>query len=231
MKNSLSLIIPIKDGHLSPENVQTLNEINPELNCEVIIVNHGIKYSQDLNPKYKMLEDSSNSRAQRINHGVEIATGDFVILLHPRSYLEASAFDYLSNLVDESWGGFTHRFNTNGLFYKFTSWYSNEVRGRIRNIIYLDHCIFVRRDLFNQVRGIPDIDIFEDTALSERLNSIAQGRILPFASITSAVRFQRNGILRQGILNQVLKLAYMLRLDHKTMNKIYEYGLNLNSKY
>jgi hypothetical protein len=231
MKNSLSLIIPIKDGHLSPENVQTLNELSPILTCEVIIVNHGIKCSAERHSKYKVLEDASNSRAQRINHGVEVATADIVVLLHPRSYLEPKAFEYLSNETEDHWGGFTHGFNTNGLFYKFTSWYSNEVRGRIRNIIYLDHCIFVRRDLFNQVGGIPDIDIFEDTALSERLNSITQGKILPFLSVTSAVRFQKNGILRQGILNQVLKLAYMLKLDHKTMNKIYEYGLNLNSKY
>ena len=36
---------------------------------------------------------------------------------------------------------------------------------------------------------------------------------------------------KQAMMNQVLKLGYMLGVSDKVMNRVYEKGLNLNSKY
>lgn len=76
---------------------------------------------------------------------------------------------------------------------------------------------------------IPDVEIFEDTELSKILKTYSHPIRLTDAAQTSAIRFQKNGLYRQAIMNQVLKLGYSLKVPAKTMNRLYEKGLGLNS--
>lgn len=236
MRKKVSIIVPIKDGVLCQEVLRTLNELESDQRIspqsyEVIIVNTLTPCHSNIKDKYNVIEDTDNSRAHRINIGAEKSSGETLLLLHPRSYLSSCAIHYLINENSHCWGGFTHSFNISNPFYKLTSWYSNNIRAKIREIFYLDHCIFIDRALFFQVGAIPQIDIFEDTALSEKLRKVTAGTLLPFISMTSTIRFETNGKIKQAILNQILKLAYLSGVNHKRMNKIYEIGLNLNSKY
>ena len=123
-----------------------------------------------------------------------------------------------------------HQFDWPSAFFKFTSWYSNHIRADIRKIYYLDHCIFASRDLLMETK-IPDVDVFEDTILSERLGRLCKPFRLTNISLTSAIRFQRNGIVYQSILNQFMKWGYYLGIPLKKLNIFYEKSLELNSKY
>ena len=108
----------------------------------------------------------------------------------------------------------------------------NFIRGDFRKIYYLDHCIFFQKDLVGSDKNfVPDVDIFEDTYLSQKLAKISFPTRLRFTSTTSAIRFQKNGVWRQAILNQILKAGFLLGISKTFMNKVYEKGLNLNSKY
>lgn len=174
---------------------------------------------------------TSNSRAARLNEAAALATGQMIVFNHPRSVIELKGLKKLSQICDQKiWGGFTHCFDKNQLLLKFTSWYSNQVRAKIRGIIYLDHCIFCSSKLFNTIQ-FPNVDIFEDTIFTQELNKICAPHLLNYASTTSSIRFVKNGIYRQALLNQILKIGFLLKLDDRQMNKIYELGLNLNSKY
>ncbi len=174
---------------------------------------------------------SSNSRAVRINKGMEMAQTELVLINHPRSILTTEGIEYLlGNAVH--WGGFTHCFDTSGWLYKFTSWYSNNIRSLKYGIVYLDHCIFFKKEMFQQIGKIPPVDIFEDTILSERLyRSFGTPQILPFPSTTSAIRFQQNGVLKHSLRNQVLKIKFRLGFNHQRMNKYYENKTALNADY
>lgn len=202
------------------------------------------------------------SRAHRLNLGIKQSKGKVILLHHPRSVIEPEGILELVKNSDKifqenSWGGFTHRFDEwgrNSLALRFTSWYSNYVRGR--NVVYLDHCIWMSRDLVvkdklklqilnenlpeNKDEGedachpfVPEIDIFEDTALSRKLISLSnsQPKILRHYSTTSSVRFKNNGIVQQVFMNQVLKFGYFLGISPRWMNQFYEKGLNLNQVY
>lgn len=180
----------------------------------------------------KLISTSANSRADRQNIGIDNSSGTFILLHHPRSTLTKEGIDYLLKVYPNlSWGGFTHCFDDNNLILKFTSWYSNNVRGTIREILYLDHCIFAQKSLLKKIGNVPSLEIFEDTALSENLAKKAPLKIIPFPSETSAIRFKSNGVFKQAIMNQFLKLAYLWNFDNTSMNKVYEKDLNLNSKY
>ncbi len=181
--------------------------------------------------KLKVIQTSSNERGKRLLEGCKIASGRIILLHHPRSFLEREGILSLMQKKETFfWGGYTHRFDWESPLLNFTSWYSNHVRADIRNIFYLDHCIFVSRDLLLKIE-FPDVPIFEDTILSQRLNKICRPIRLNSISTTSSIRFRKNGILYQALLNQVMKLGFFLGVPLPKLNIFYEKSLELNSKY
>ncbi|WP_420426298.1 glycosyltransferase [Algiphilus sp.] len=170
-----------------------------------------------------------SNRAQRLNAGIAQARSEWVLLHHPRSLAPAEAPALLAKLPDSvRWGAFSHRFDMAHPLLAWTSWYSNHVRLDRAGIAYLDHCIFARREALLKY-PVPDLDIFEDTALSRGLRArLGKPMRLPATATTSAVRYRHNGVWRQALMNQVLKLGYGARVPHVWMNRLYERGLSLN---
>lgn len=189
--------------------------------------NEDVKKTWNQKEGWKVIDSPSSHRAQRLQVGFEHARGDFIIFHHPRSLLEPKAFQWLlthkSNL---KWGGFTHQFDHSHWLLKWTSFYSNRIRPRTQKVIYLDHCFYFFRHLLDQ--PIPNTPIFEDTEISKILARHERPQILPFLSQTSAIRFNTNGIFKQAMMNQKLKLEYHWGKNREKMNRHYEKGLNLN---
>jgi glycosyltransferase involved in cell wall biosynthesis len=231
----LSIIIPTlnegKTGYL-PRILKSYHGLE---NCEIICVDGG---STDdtleviAAAEVRLVKTDIASRAGRLNVGIQAANASMVVLHHPRSILDVAGLVALGNKAEQlSWGAFTHKFNVQHPLLKFTSWYSNHIRGDRRGVYYLDHCLFAQKQLLLDVDMLPDIDIFEDTELCLRLKSTAKATRLPFISETSAVRFQVNGLCRQALTNQYMKwLSYFKRSDTE-MNKHYEKGIQLNTEY
>ncbi len=114
---------------------------------------------------------------------------------------------------------------------KFTSFYSNYIRGDLRGIYYLDHCIYSEKKLLEEIGLVPEIDIFEDTAICIKLRKLSKWKRLDSKSTTSAIRFNKNGFWKQALLNAKLKLKYSFGVFHEDLNKDYEKKMDLNSKY
>lgn len=214
------------------ESLRTIQNLG-DLFETIIVTNN-----QNLNPYletklgpafWQIILLDNNSRAARLNEGAKKAKGQLILFHHPRSYLKVEGYRTL--LEQSGWGAFTHCFERRHLLLDFTSWYSNNVRGKIKEIYYLDHCLFVEKELFEKAGPIPNVEIFEDTLLCEKLNKWAPPTLLPHFAITSSIRFSKNGIIKQIVLNQILKIAFLLGANDELMNKIYEKGLNLNSHH
>ncbi len=181
--------------------------------------------------KLKLIKTISNGRGKRLQEGFQISQGRIILLHHPRSILTKEGIQTLIQSEGQwFWGGFTHKFDWPSPLLEFTSWYSNNIRADFRKIFYLDHCIFASRDLLLQTE-IPDVEIFEDTILSERLANLCKPIRLSNASTTSSIRFKKNGILYQCILNQCMKWGFYLGIPLHRLNAFYEKSLELNSKY
>ena len=171
---------------------------------------------------------SANTRAERINLGVERSNGEMILLHHPRSRLSKEAVQILQDRKAEKfWGGFTHCFDLSHPLLRFTSFYSNHVRAPFGKVVYLDHCIFFHRSFW---QPLPKVAIFEDTLLSKSLSHYGVPEILPQVSLTSAIRFTKNGVWWQSLLIQFLKIGYYLNISHERLNALYEKGLDLNAK-
>ncbi len=179
----------------------------------------------------KIIYFKAKNRISRINKALETIDSGYVLLNHPRSILEKSGIEKLFKTIQQQpsiWGGFTHQFDVSHPVLKFTSWYSNKIRFDLSGIIYLDHCIFFPRNFLNDYEYFEDLDIFEDTALSKKLLKHQKPKRIQSISKTSAVRFEKNGIIYQSLMNQILKIAYHLRAPRTFINRIYEKGLWLN---
>ncbi len=212
-RSMLSVIIPTNNESDNSFFVRTLQSLSQFKEIEVICID----------------KSEALTRAERLNIGFQRAQGSMILFHHPRSFLVPEGIQYLiENKNKKMWGGFTHKFDVSHPLLKFTSWYSNRVRGQRLGVVYLDHCIFFHRSLW--LNPLPAIEIFEDTVLSQNFNRQLPIVLLPFVSETSAVRFAKNGLWKQSLMNQILKIGFHLGVSHDTMNRIYERGLNLNSK-
>jgi len=183
----------------------------------------------------QVIESGASNRAQRLNVGIAASEGQWVLLHHPATLLpERVALQQARVALEETssgWGGFVHGFDMSHWLLRFTSWYSTRVRSQLSSILYLDHCIFARRDVLTKIGGVPDMDIFEDTALSLALSKWGKPVIAPGQVVTSARRFQQRGLYRQALLNQLLKLMYFAHLDPKQLNWLYERKSQINVGY
>ncbi len=209
----LSVVIPTTqetETTLFEEALRSLSEIP---NLEIICID----------------QKEASTRAKRLNLGFSRAKGTMILFHHPRSLIQKKGLEHLIKIHDQKfWGGFHHQFDYHHPLLRFTSWYSNSIRGRIRGILYLDHCIFFHRSLWTS--DLPDVEIFEDTILSKNLLSHSKPLILPYTSTTSAIRFIKKGVFFQALINQLTKVFFYIGISHHKINKIYESGLNLNTK-
>lgn len=236
-QSKLAVIIPVLNelkNDLFFKNLKVLKEIK---GIEVIIVDGGSKDGTQERVQSdcsKLIRTTASSRAERINKGVAAANSIWILINHPRSLIDKKGVLWLLRFgpQEKKWGGFTHQFDLEHPLLKFTSWYSNKIRAKFGKIVYLDHCLFFRKEDFIKIGALPRVEIFEDTVLSKRLaKECGKPEILNFISKTSSVRFQQRGIWRQALLNQWLKACFYLGLDHRKMNQIYERETQLNSKY
>lgn len=188
-------------------------------------------------PAVQVIETDAVNRAQRLNVGIEASRGDRVLLHHPATLLpEKTALIQAEQALTEGpkeavWGGFVHSFDMAHWLLRFTSWYSTVVRSQRQRILYLDHCIFAQRQVLMEIGGVPDMDIFEDTALSLALAAYGKPAIAAGKVVTSGRRFRDRGIYRQALLNQLLKAMYHANLDPQRLNWLYERKSQINVGY
>lgn len=240
MDNLLTIIIPALDEMKNPifkNSILSFQELSQKYPIEVLCVIspsavETIEFLKQF-PIVKILVLETNSRSLKMKKGFEQAQASLILFNHPRSFITENGIKKLLDLNQKiNWGGFYHKFDKDSIMLKFTSWYSNFVRAKIRSILYLDHCIFLRKDKLNNVMIFPDNEIFEDTIISQQLlNLFGPCYLISEYSTTSSIRFQKNGFFFQAILNQILKIAFYLKVNDKHLNKIYEKGIELNSKF
>ncbi len=179
-------------------------------------------------PQVEIILISTNeafTRAERLNIGFHKSKGEMVLFHHPRTKLSEEAICHLIKISCQEnrelvWGGFLHQFDQNHFLLRFISWYSNFIRTKWRGIVYLDHCVFFDRRLWKSDLSIEAI--FEDTELSFRFRKMIWPVLLFYPATTSAHRYTKNGIIKQTLLNQILKIGYFLHFPSSLLFSLYQ---------
>ena len=168
--------------------------------------------------------EAPRGRARQMNAGAAAARGDVLLFLHADTVLPEDAPGAIRMALEKSgrqWGRFDATIAGRDARLAVVSLLMN-ARSRMSGIATGDQAMFVRRAAFEKVGGFPDIPLMEDVALSKRLKHLSPPACLRQRVITSARRWERDGVLRTIILMWRLRFAYAMGVDPRRLARRYD---------
>ncbi len=166
---------------------------------------------------------SERSRARQMNHGARLASGDVLLFLHADTRLPATAFaDIAGALDDPRYVGGRFDVELDG-----DHWLLPVVarlisyRSRFSRVGTGDQGIFVRREVFQRVNGFQDVPLMEDIAFCRALKRLGGIACLRSRVVTSARRWEADGVWRTIVRMWTLKLLYFAGVSPMRLKQFY----------
>ena len=220
---NISVIVPVLNEEKSiPATLQALATLQP---YETIVVDGG---SQDRTPEIaakfgvKVIQ-SERGRARQMNRGAQEANGDVLLFLHADTCLPATAFgDIHGALSDSRYVGGRFDVTLDG-----DHWMLPVVgrmisyRSRVSKVGTGDQALFVRREIFQRMGGFPDIPLMEDIAFCRALKQLGAVACLRSRVVTSARRWEVDGVWRTIFRMWTLKLLYLTGVSPARLKQFY----------
>jgi len=223
----ISIIVPVLNEEKKVQKFLThLTQLKGKK--EIIVVDGG---STDKTKKLvRMFKNvklitSQKGRGQQQNKGAYKAKGDILLFLHADTLLPKKALSHINNRpVHYAWGAFFTEFDIKTIFLNVISWKANHSRLALFSLPFGDQAIFVRKKMFNKVKGFPNIPIMEDAELSKKLRCHGEPYIIKDKVTTSAQKFRMQGPLRTYIKIGIIRLLHVLGVPPKTLYTFYYKG-------
>lgn len=161
-------------------------------------------------------------RANQMNAGARVASGEVLWFLHADSRLppEAPAALLQACARGALWGRFDVLLSGRVPVLRLVERAMN-LRSRLTGIATGDQGIFVTRTALERVGGFPEIPLMEDIALSKVLRRLARPACLRTRIQTSSRRWEERGAIRTILLMWRLRLAYALGADPRRLARLY----------
>lgn len=164
-------------------------------------------------------------RAAQMNAGAALARGAVLLFLHADTRLPVEADGLALRGLAASgrvWGRFDVSIEGAHPVFTVIAGCMNR-RSRWTGICTGDQAMFVRREVFADIGGFPDIALMEDIAIAKRLKSIGPPLCLRDRAVTSGRRWERQGILRTILKMWRLRLAFFFGADPVRLARDYGY--------
>jgi rSAM/selenodomain-associated transferase 2/rSAM/selenodomain-associated transferase 1 len=219
----ISVIIPTLN---EADNIEkTIERIGTAKNREIIVVDGG---SHDNTvPLAKSLGatviTASPPKARQMNTGAAAATGNILLFLHADTWVPERFDEHVINALSQSnvvAGAFALRIDSPASAFRRIERLANWRSRRLR-LPYGDQGLFMTSELFRQMGGFCDIPIMEDFELARRLRKKGEVVTLAVSAVTSARRWQRRGILRTTLINQLVITAYCAGFSLEAIERWY----------
>jgi rSAM/selenodomain-associated transferase 2 len=159
---------------------------------------------------------SEPGRGRQLNRGAGAASGEILIFVHADTQLPPDALIRIREALRDrtlAGGAFDLTIDSPRRAFRTIERVAS-LRTRLTRIPYGDQAIFLRRAWFESLGGFRDLPIMEDVDLMRRLKH-AGGRIaiLPERVVTSARRWEREGIFITTLRNWSLVTLFILGVD------------------
>lgn len=168
--------------------------------------------------------EGSRGRATQMNAGARLATGDTLLFLHADTSLPSDSLRLIETALKDSQvlgGAFHIRFDSVNWMLRFVSFQAN-VRSYI-TVPWGDQAFFIRKTFFNETGGFKSWGLMEDVELAHRIKKVGRLRMIRDPVVASARRFHENGLIRNGLRNQLLIAGYYLGISPDRLAKLYRY--------
>ena len=220
---NISVIIPV----LNEEKTiaATLHALVPLQPHEIVVVDGGSddrtgEISRQLGAKVLTAE---RGRARQMNYGARHATGEVLLFLHADTRLPVSALRDITSALDDTrcdGGRFDVELEGGHWMLKIVGALIN-YRSRATKVGTGDQAIFVRREVFTRMGGYPDIPLMEDIVLCRALKRLGRVACLRSRVVTSARRWESDGIWRTIFRMWTLKFLYLAGVSPARLKQFY----------
>jgi rSAM/selenodomain-associated transferase 2 len=166
---------------------------------------------------------SPRGRARQMNLGAQHATGDALLFLHADTQLPCSALDDIRRALADPrivGGRFDVRLDGKHWMLKLIG-VMISLRSRLSKVATGDQGIFVRRAVFAELGGYPDLPLMEDVALARALRRRGSVALLRSRVVTSARRWEAEGVWRTIFKMWALKALYLLGVSPLRLKRYY----------
>lgn len=162
-------------------------------------------------------------RASQQNTGAAAACGDVLLFLHADAWIVPEAREQMERILqspDIPGGAFHHRIDAGGLMFRLVE-AGDSLRVCCTRIAYGDQGIFLRRTVFEQLGGFPDVRLMEDVRLMRALRDHGRLALLRGPLHVSARRWNKHGAIRQTMRNWFLLGAEQLGVHPNRLADLY----------
>ncbi len=166
---------------------------------------------------------SAPGRGLQLNTGAIASTGEILLFLHCDTSLPPDFITSIQKAFNDPkiiGGGFRLKIKADNFGFRLIEW-GIEKRSKFFHLIYGDQAIFVKRNIFFRVGGFPEQPLLEDVLLVRNLKSLGKLHLSKKYVNTSARRWKRLGIIQTTLINQVILLGYLLKVNPKHLAKLY----------
>ena len=221
----LSIIVPmLNEAEQLPELFAHLLPYQ-RASCEIIFVDGGSADGSAMLCEVAgfIALRTARGRAKQMNAGASKASGDVLLFLHADTRLPQGAARHIEQALaktEHCWGRFDvciiGRHFMLRVISRLMSW-----RSRLTGIATGDQAIFVRRAIFESLRGFPAQPLMEDVELSKRLLAFSRPACIAHCVTTSGRRWETHGVWRTILLMWRLRWAYWRGTDAGELARLY----------
>ncbi len=211
-RSQISIIIPVLNEAANlPQTIASLLSLKT---IEIIVVDGGsqdntVEIAKTLGVK---IIETQPGRATQMNAGAEVATAEILLFLHSDTLLPPNYDQWVLQSLSQPQtiaGAFQLQIEGSGIGLRVVEKLAN-ARSRIFKMPYGDQAIFLRRSTFEKMGGYPSLPIMEDFEMMRQLKNKGHIEILPVSVSTSARRWQKLGVIKTTLINQIIIGAYIL---------------------
>ena len=222
---TISIVIPARD------EAENLAWLLPDLEArwphtEIVVVDGGSRDATGdvvhRHPRVR-LETAAPGRARQMNVGARVSAGDPLLFLHADTCLPPGALEAVADALRDPAvvaGRFDVAFDSGRLIMRVVATMMNH-RSRLTGIATGDQALFVRRRVFEELGGFPEIPLMEDIELSARLKRRGRLACLRLRVTTSARKWEREGPIRTIVLMWLLRLLHTLGVSPRRLHRWY----------
>lgn len=170
---------------------------------------------------------SPRGRGSQMNQGAARAKGSLLLFLHADTRLDPGGLaalirEFRNRDPNAFCGAFDLAIASPKPHFRVIE-KTASLRSRLSRVPYGDQAIFMSRRLFRRINGFDNVPIMEDVGLMLKVRRLGvKPLFLPYPAITSARRWETEGIIFTTLRNWILVSCYYLGASPHRLARFYE---------
>jgi len=161
-------------------------------------------------------------RASQMNEGAGAASGEVFYFLHADTIPPADFCQYIRRALQDGAGAgcFRLSFSGNHPVLRFYSWFT---RFKSTFVRFGDQSLFVKSEVFWKAGGFNEnLSVMEDQEIVRRLKKISRFKVINKPVVTSARKYEENGVLKMQFIFMVIFGLYYAGVRQDTLLGLYK---------